>query len=117
MSERFLVFSYGDDEHVPVYTCFGSKLKTKNVCKSISNVVDKAESVWVVEKKTVFNEKEIVIRLRYNIENDYYDFLDGTLTVNEREHPVLLCRSFYSLQIEEWCYDNIDVVRVPNNIF
>lgn len=117
MSKRFLVFSYGEDEHVPIYTCFGSKLKTKNVCRSLSSVIEKNETVQVVEKKTLFNEKEIIVRVRYNIENGYYDFLDGTLIMNEREHPVLLCRSFYSLQIEEWCYDNIDVVRVSDNIF
>jgi len=117
MSERYLVFSYGDDEHVPIYTCVGSKLKTKNVCRSLSSVIEKTETVQVVEKKTLFNEKEIIVRVRYNIENDYYDFLDGTLIMNETEHPVLLCRSFRSLQIEDWCYDNIDVVRLPNNIF
>lgn len=117
MCERHLVFSYGDDEHVPIYTCLGSKLKTKNVCKSISTVVETTESFRVVEKKTKFNNKEIIVRIKYNIENDYCDFSNGTIQINKLEYPVILCKTFSSLQIEDWCYDNIDVVRVPSNIF
>jgi len=117
MREHFLVFSYGKDEHVPIFSCVGSNLKTRNVCKCETQLVDNTDPLMIVSKKTTMDGKEINMKIIYNYTDDCARFKEGTLSIDGKEYPISMCATFSSLQIEEWCYDNIDVVRLPDNIF
>ena len=44
-------------------------------------------------------------------------FLRGFLYMDNKEYDIIDYNCYNSLQVERWCYDNIDCIRLGNNIF
>jgi len=115
--ERTVAFSYGDDEHMPVILGFGHNLKEENVCRCISTILQKDDRSMLVQKKMTHKNKDIEILVNYSLANDGQTFVEGKLTMEGKEYNIHKFATYSSLQIQNYCYDDIHVVRLPCNIF
>lgn len=106
---RRIVLSYGSDEYLPIFTSIGHNLKEKNVFVCESAKIFKEGDYTVYYSKTT-EEKKINIIITYSSTG----FLRGFLYVDKKEYPILDYKGYGGLQIQEWCYDNIVGIRLPD---
>jgi len=52
-----------------------------------------------------------------NDENPQYGFSRGVLYIDKKSYNIKFYGQYNSLQLGEWCYDNIGVVKLDSNIF
>lgn len=121
-SKHRIVFSYGDDDHFPVMLGWGHNLKEKNMCFCDSSITEQNDETIVVKKTMNIHDTDIELLINYEFYfNDAGEkkskYSSAKLMVDDKIYNIPLYGSYYSLQIEEYCYDNIDVVRLPCNIF
>lgn len=114
-----IVLSYGDDEHLPIFTCIGANLKEKNVFLCESTKIIETENHTIV-RKTIIKEKAMEVcygspPAQMFITYSETGFLRGFLYIKGKEYPILDYNVYCSMQIENWCYDNIAIIRLPNN--
>ena len=112
MEKHPIVFCYDKNEYVPVLCGFGHGLKLKNlvICESESI---KHNSNKIINKKGSFNNEEFIIIINFKLNSDnYYVFENGTIKINKKEFNIKKYVQFSSLQIENWCYDNIGVLEL-----
>jgi hypothetical protein len=107
--KRRIVLSYGSDEYLPIFTSIGHNLKEKNVflCEFEKIVI---EGDYQVIRIKPTEEKKINIIVTHSSTG----FIRGFLYVDEKEYPVLDCKVYSSMQIENMCYDNIVGIRLPD---
>lgn len=110
MQER-IVFSFGEDEYLPIITATGHGLKEKNVFICNSELLVNIKNYYVTHKKII--EKEMHIFLTYGNKN----LIRGFLYFNGKECEIIDHRKYESLQIGEFCYGNINVIRLSENPF
>ena len=119
-----IIFSYQDDESLPLLVSIPNhhKLKQKNIFMTdSSNTVNNGKHM-IVHKRIGYGEDEIENQIGKKIDifltytNDE-GFLRGFLYINDKEYHVLDYKKYNSLQVENFCYDNIEVLRLPNYFY
>lgn len=124
-SDHYLVFSYDSEEIIPTVLGFGHGLKSENLVKCTSNIPYKKDTFYIIHKTMDFKNKYIEIYLNYSIVPPQdgedgrccYSFKHGVLYVDKKSYNIKYYGHYNSLQIEQWCYDNIGVVQLDSNIF
>jgi hypothetical protein len=115
-----IVLSWDPEESVPPVTgCFHG-LKSKNVFSCVSKILFANDDYTIVKKTGTLNNAELDIILTYYISKETPDknkFVRGYLYVNKKENEIKSAYMYSSLQIGEWCYDNIQIVQLDTNIF
>jgi len=135
---HWLVFSYDSNESIPIILGYGHELKPENVVKCTSKLSCKTDTFLVLKKTMDFKNKTniemyLTFSLRtpkegYENENEdedengdekgsYYDFSRGVIYIDKKSYNIKQYAQYTSLQIGEWCYDNIGVVKLNYNIF
>lgn len=126
-----LVFSYDSQEIIPTFLGFGHGLKNENLAICTSTVCTKNEAYFVVKKTLNFKNKNIEIYLTFSLvspnngeekeaiveRTPSYGFKNGVLYIDKKSYNIKFYGQYNSLQIGEWCYDNIGVVKLESNIF
>ena len=124
MTQHRIVFSFDNDEYLPRIFGFGHNLKEENVYMCTSSVIEQTDERLVVRKNITIDDKYIDIEIIVN-----YDllvvtggqFVAASLTMKtgdkEKNYVIPYYYSYKSLQIGKHGYDNIDVVKLPCNIF
>jgi len=125
--EHWLVFSYDPDEIIPTFLGYGHGLKCDNLVKCTSKISCKTDTFFVVKKNMDIKNKHIEIYLTYSLvsskegeendENPQYGFSRGVLYIDKKSYNIKFYGQYNSLQLGEWCYDNIGVVKLDSNIF
>jgi hypothetical protein len=125
--EHRLVFSYDPDEIIPIFLGYGHGLKHENLVKCTSTISCKTDTFFVVKKTMEFKNKNIEIYLTFSLvspkdgeereEKPYYGFTRGVLYIDKKSYNIKFYGQYNSLQVGEWCYDNIGVVKLESNIF
>jgi len=101
-------------------SCSFQNLKNKNIFSCVSKLIFSVENYTIIKKTGTINDVEINIILTYYIskENSRENkLLRGYLYVNEKEYEIKSTNMYRSLQINEWCYDNIQIIQLDVNIF
>jgi hypothetical protein len=115
-----IVLSWEADESVPPLTgCFHG-LKSNNVFYCVSKLLFANENYTIIKKTGTLNNVEIDIILTYYISKETpheNKLVRGHLYINKKEHEVKSEYMYCSLQIGEWCYDNIQIVQLNADIF
>ena len=122
--EHWLVFSYDPEEIIPTVLGFGHGLKSENIVKCKSKLSCKTDTFYVSHKTMDFKNKHIEMYITFSLvtpkegeENEYYNFTRGVVYIDKKSYNIKNYTSYNSLQIEQWCYDNISVVKLDSNIF
>jgi hypothetical protein len=121
-SKHRIVFSYGDDNHFPIMLGWGHNLKEKNMCMCDSSIIEQTDETIVVKKTMNIHDMDIELLVKYEVSfnnagKKESKYSSAKLVAGNKEYNIPLYGSYLSLQIEKYCYDNIDVVRLPCNIF
>jgi hypothetical protein len=117
MEKHNIVFCY-NNENFPILLGFGHGLKLKDTFLCESNIIKLNNTEKILNKKGIFNEKNIFIELKLNLNLDkFYEFKNGLIKIDKEEYNITKYAQFNSLQIENWCYDNIGVIQLETNIF
>jgi len=109
MTAQRVVLFFEKDEYMPIVLAIGHNLKEKNIYKCESNVILRNQDNIIIHKKC----EEFDIFLTYCKDN----LLRGFLYTKNGEKEVLGASTFSSLQIEQFCYDNICVVKLSKDPF
>ena len=108
-----VVLSWGNDEHLPVLLDIGHNLKEENLYDCESNLLMNSEDYFIIQRQFLHNDKEVNMFLTH-----YKDRLSrGFLYYNNKEFNVIDHKTYCTLQIGKFCYDNINVVRLNQNPF
>lgn len=108
-----VVFSYGDDEHLPVLIGYGHNLKEDNLCEGEFSKIEKDDLITKYKIHTYCKGKEINIFLTYSPTK----LTDCHIMLDDVKIPVKDYRLYWSLQIGQFCYDDVHVFRLNNSIF
>jgi hypothetical protein len=108
-SLQTIILSFDADEYMPLFLAIGHNLKEKNIYKCTTTMPLSSHNIYVIHKKC----DVLDLFLTYNNST----LLRGFVYTKNGEIPVLDCRSFESLQIGEFCYGNVCVVKLPVNPF
>lgn len=106
-----IVLSYGDDEHLPIIAMIGCNLKEKNLCACVSKKSVKNGDYTIIHEALICQTKDIDTFITYKDK----EFVRGFLYIDGKEYPILHCYTYASLQIEQYCYDNIAGIRLPDD--
>lgn len=125
--EHWLVFSYDPEEIIPSFLGFGHGLKSENLVKCNSKLSCKTDTFYVSHKTMDFKNKHIEMYITFSLvtseegeeeeENGYYYFTRGVIYIDKKSYDIKNYTSYNSLQIDNWCHDNISVVKLDSNIF
>ena len=114
-----VVFSFDKDEILPTFLGWGQGLKEKNICcwetVSCEKKDDGSSKKYI--KRAFYKNIPVDIFLTIALKNEYDLFEKGIIRVNNKECEIIDYKSYYSLQIDNWCYDNISAIKLPYNIF
>ena len=116
--DHFLVFSFDENEIVPCFIGFGHNLKEEYLCrcKTISKTAN--ENIVTYKKNAICKDKNIDMYLTFQWKKPFLELLHGKVVVdNDAEYKVYDYKSYNSLQIEQYCYDSISVIKLKNNFF
>lgn len=114
-----VIFSFDKDEILPTFLGWGHGLKEENICwwetVSCEKKQDGTRKEYI--KKAFYKNIPVDIFLTITLKNEYDTFEKGVIRFNNKEYDVIDYKSYYSLQIDKWCYDNISAIKLPCNIF
>ena len=107
-----VLFSYGEDEHLPILIGYGHNLKKDNL--TIGEVMDLESGDntqnCIIKTKYKKNDTNIYLSFANNMVSNMY------MTINNKKNDIIDYKRYVSLQIGEYCYDNIHAFRIPENI-
>jgi hypothetical protein len=106
-----IVISFGEDEYLPLLVSVGHNLKPENTYTSIGNLIVNTKDYYVIHKRVTKGENVMDMILTHS-ENG---FIRGFLYYDNKEFAISDHRTYVSLQIGEFCYDNISVIRMSEN--
>jgi len=117
--QKRLVFSFDKDEIMPTFLGWGHGLKEENICwwETISCKEKQNGTIKEYLKRAIYKDIEVDIFLTFVVKNEYDILEKGFVKVGNKECSVIDLRSYYSLQVDKWCYDDISVIKLPYNIF
>ena len=108
-----VVLSWALDEHLPILLDIGHNLKEENLYDCESNLLMNSEDYFIIHRQFLHNDKEVNMFFTH-----YKDRLSrGFLYYNNKEFNVVVHRTYCTLQIGKFCYNNINVVRLSQNPF
>ena len=107
--QQNVVLTFDPDEYIPVICAVGHNLKEKNLYKCTSTLLLNSTDYRIVHKKC----EKFDVFLTYFKNN----LIRGFLYTDFGEFNVLMISTFASLQIENFCYDNIAVIKLTDNPF
>jgi hypothetical protein len=97
--------------------CFHN-LKSKNIFSCVSKILFSTENYKIVKKTGTLDGLELDIILTYYRPNETPSkLMRGYLYINKKEYEIKSACMYRSLQIGEWCYDNIQVIQPTHDIF
>jgi len=108
--KQWVVLGY---ETLPIFTSFGHNLKQKNTFKCDAELISNMPNYYIMHKKFMYQDKEVCI-LSTHLK---MTFVRGFLYYNDKEYEIIEYNTYASLQIEDYCYDNVSVVRLLENPF
>jgi hypothetical protein len=121
MTQHRIAFSFDNDEYLPRIIGFGHNLKEENVCMCTSSIVEQTNERLIVRKNMNIHNNDIEIIVNYDLLVTGAQFVAASLTMKtgdkEKKYIIPYYNSYKSLQIGKYGYDNIDVVKLPCNIF
>lgn len=117
METHPIVFSYEKDEHIPVLLGYGHNLKNENLCYCNSEVVSRNDSGFSVKKTATLFNKEVEVVIDFESINGRERVKSGSVNVDNIAYEIDFYGYYNSLQIGEWCYDRIGVVKLSMNPF
>jgi hypothetical protein len=112
-----IIFSYGEDEYLPLILSIGHNLKKKNICDGNITIIFNNNFYEIINIKTIHNDKSIEMNITFSIKNNSFYFTRGFLYVDKKEVLITDFKSYSSLQIEDICHDNISVIKIPENLW
>jgi len=117
MANQSVVFSYGENEYLPLICTIGHNLKEENVC--VAEVIEEKidELTRTLKMRARIKNKNIEIFSKYQNDGTFWKFSEGFLDLGKKKIPINNYRRYASLQIDGWCYDNIDGIRLQCNLF
>ena len=117
--QRRIIFSFDKDEIMPTFLGWGHGLKEENMCffEMISCVKTQDGTRKEYTERALYKNKTVDMFLTFALKNEYYILEKGVVKVDNKECNIVDCRSYYSLQIGQFCYDNITVIKLPYNVF
>jgi hypothetical protein len=108
-----VVLSWGNDEHLPVLLDIGHNLKEENLYDCESNMLMSSQDYFMIHRTFLYNNMQVNMFLTH-----YKDrLIHGFFYYNNKEFKVIDHRTYRTLQIGEFCYDNINIVRLSQNPF
>jgi len=112
-----VVFSYGENEYLPLICDIGHNLKEENICMAqvIEEKID--ELTITIKMRVCIKNKNIEIFSKYLNNDNFWRFSEGFLEIDNKKIPIHDYRRYASLQIDGWCYDNIDGIRLQSDLF
>jgi len=115
-----IVFSYEEEESLPILMSLPNhhKLKEKNTFIGETTKTVKNGKYFIVRTRIGYDETENQIHNKIDIFLTYTadeGFLRGFVYNNGKEYPILDYKTYNSLQIEQFCYDKITAIRLPND--
>lgn len=114
MVQQRIVLSFDADEFLPILVSIGHNLKEKNLYMSDAEIILNNSNHYILHKKIMKEEKKADLFLTHTRGNN---FIRGYLYYDNKEIPILDHRTYVSLQIENYAYDNISVVRLEQDPF
>ena len=115
--KQYIILSYEKDEHIPFLLGYSHNLKEKNLALYNSSVVYRSESIVTIQKTGMIQDKNISITFTLSHVNGQEEFVDGKICVNDKIYPIVSVYTYNSLQIENYCYDNIMLVKINDAVF
>jgi len=113
-----LVFSYGDDEFMPVLLGYSHNLKEKNLTQCTFRILSEDDQTLVVQRSGKLFEKDVELKVTLEKTGNGYDrFCSGLMTMDNKDFVVQNYATYSSLQIGNYCYDRIAVVRLKDGCF
>lgn len=112
MPGDWTVFSFEKKDDFPVVLGRTFDLKEDNIRPSTTHVAMMAENHYTIHRKI---EPNIDIVLTFSVHP--YAFVRGYVYANDKEYQVVKTANYRSLQIGNFCYDNICAVQIDTNIF
>lgn len=107
-----LLFSFGEDEYLPTLLGYGHNLKMENLCEGKLLQLEKNDVHSKYKIETLYKDKEVTIFLTYFA----HDLTDCHLMLDNVKIPVKNYKSYQSLQIGNFCCDNVHVFRLHDSI-
>jgi hypothetical protein len=117
MEKHPIVFSYEKDEYIPVLLGYGHNLKNENLCYCNSEVVSRSDSGFSLKKTAIIFNKELEVVIEYDIVEGKERYRSGAVYLDNIAYQIDFYSYYNSLQIGEWCYDRIGVVKLSTNPF
>lgn len=117
MANARVIFSYGEDEYLPLFCSIGHNLKEENIC--IAEVVEEKidELAITIKMRACIKNKNVEIFSKQSRDGNFFMFSEGFLEIDNKKIPINDHKKYSSLQIEKWCYDNIHGIRLGCNLF
>uniref|UniRef100_A0A6C0JMC8 Uncharacterized protein n=1 Tax=viral metagenome TaxID=1070528 RepID=A0A6C0JMC8_9ZZZZ len=112
MSADWIVFSFDRKDDFPVILGKAFDFKEENVRRCNSTLVMEGENYYTVHRKV---DKNIDLLMTYSISP--FNFIRGYVYANGKEYNIVKTARYASLQIGNYCHDNVCVVQVDTNIF
>ena len=113
IKKKYIIFSYENDEYMPIIYVFTHNLKSENIARCSSNKIFETENIKIYQMNTIHKNKIIDIFITY-FNNT---FLRGMVYCNGTEYNIINYNNYESLQIDNLCYDNISFIKLSCNIF
>jgi hypothetical protein len=113
VKQQRVTLSFDEDENLPTFVAFGHNLKQKNTYTADIDIILNMPNYYIIQRKFLYEEKEVSIFLTHCEK----EFVRGFLYYDNKEFAVLEHRTYSTLQIEDFCYDNISVIRLSENPF
>lgn len=112
MPGHWIVFSFDRKDDFPVLLSYSLDLKEENVRQCKTKIVIKSENHFSTHIKI---EPNINVVLTYS--DEPCAFVRGYVYANGKEYEVVKTANYPTLQIGNFCYDNICTVQLDTNIF
>jgi hypothetical protein len=109
--KQTLVLSWEQDESLPTFVDIGHNLKPENLFVCESELLMNMTDYYVIHKKLMHGEKDIDIFVTHSNKK----LIRGFLYCNNKEYVINEHKTYSSLQIGKWSYDNIAVARLSEN--
>lgn len=113
MVQQRIILSFGEDEYLPILITIGHNLKEENMYMADIEMILNMPNYYIFSKKFLYKDLKVNIFLTHSDQ----DFIRGFLYYNNKEIPVLDHRTYASLQLGQYAYDNISVLKLPENPF
>jgi len=110
-----IILSYGEDEWLPVISQIGCNLKEKNLFfLEYINTVQNGDFKIVHSK--LYKDENDAKKMDTFVTYSDKDFVRGVLYMDGKEYKIIRYNVYMSLQIENFCYDNITAIRLSEEV-